>query len=60
MCFSSPIHARRDVSLFLSDASGFNQRATIKTRRENGAILFRMEFIKAIIHRDKAILFPAR
>lgn len=46
----------RDASLFTHDA-GFGQRAFITPRLTS--ILFRTETCKAIIYKDKAILFPA-
>ena len=49
----------RDISIFATNKLGVQaQRATITPR--NGAVLFRTEIAKAIIYKDKAVLFHSR
>lgn len=48
----------RDVSLFAADSRLFPQRATITAR--NGVIYFKTEAVKAIVHREKAIVFKSK
>ena len=48
----------RDMSLFVQRHGFANQRATLAPRR--GAILFRTEIARAIIMKEKALIFPAR
>ncbi|DBA77137.1 TPA: hypothetical protein ACH3X1_009713 [Trebouxia sp. C0004] len=49
----------RDISIFATNKLGVQaQRATITPR--NGAVLFRTEIAKAIIYKDRAVLFHSR
>ena len=49
----------RDISIFATNKLGVQaQRATISPR--NGAVLFRTEIAKAIIYKDRAVLFHSR
>lgn len=49
----------RDVSIFATNRLGVTaQRATITPR--NKAVLFRTEIAKAIIYKDRAVLFHSR
>lgn len=49
----------RDISIFAANKLGVQaQRATITPR--SGAVLFRTEIAKAIIYKDKAVLFHSR
>ena len=48
----------RDMSLFIERQGFANQRATLAPRQD--AILVRTEIARAIIQREKALIFPAR
>lgn len=48
----------RDVSLFAERKGYNNQQATLVPRP--GAVLFRTEIARAIIHADKALVFASR
>ena len=49
----------RDISIFATNRLGVTaQRATISPR--NKAVLFRTEIAKAIIYKDRAVLFHSR